>query len=144
MVGGRPVLGYVAVFTYDRGRFFWEGINSELQRNYNDSFFYLQSRRQAGRLQTVFGVRIAQFGATGETIVMPRISANYRLFPRVSWTLAAGRHAQPPIYKEFLRGGSSRESLKSQRSDQVGTGLVYEIQESLYWSTEIFYDLLPN
>ncbi len=127
--------------TYDRGRFFAEGINSELQRNYNDSFFYLQSRRQDGRLQTVFGVRIAQFGATGETIVMPRISANYRLFPRVSWTLAAGRHTQPPIYKEFLRGESSRESLKSQRSDQVGTGLIYEIQESLYWSTEIFYRL---
>ncbi|MXY82574.1 MAG: TonB-dependent receptor plug domain-containing protein [Gemmatimonadetes bacterium] len=125
--------------TYDRGRFFAEGINSELQRNYNDSFFYLQSRHQTGRLRTVGGVRIAQFGATGETIVMPRISANYRLFPRVSWTLAAGRHAQPPVYKEFLPVGSAKDSLKSQRSDQIGTGLIYQIQESLYWSTEIFY-----
>ena len=127
--------------TYNRGKFFSEGVNSALQRNYNDRFFYLQSRRQAGRLQTVCGVRIAQFGATDETIVMPRISANYRLFPRVSWTLAAGRYAQPPIYKEFLRGGASRESLKSQRSEQVGTGLTYKIQESLYWNTEIFYRL---
>ena len=125
--------------TYDRGSFFSEGINSELQHNYNDSFFYLQSQHQTSRLRTVYGVRIAQFGATGETIVMPRISANYRLFPHVSWTLAAGRHAQPPVYKEFLPVGSARDSLKSQRSDQIGTGLIYQIQESLYWSTELFY-----
>ncbi len=124
--------------TYSRRRFFSQDIKSELQRNYNDSFFYLQSRRQAGRLWTLFGVRIAQFGATGETIVMPRVSTNYRLFPSVSWILAAGRHAQPPMYKEFLLS-PVRDSLKSQRSDQIGTGLIYEIQDSLYWSIETFY-----
>ena len=126
--------------TYRRGSFLNSRNSQNVNRKDADPFFFLQNSWASDRFSMIMGIRFVRFGATGETIEMPRISMSLKTTPRLALTLAAGRHAQPPIYKEYLGGRSGEEGkLKAQRSDQIGAGLVYEIQDSLHWSCDIFY-----
>ena len=126
--------------SYRQGTFLNEASHLSVHRKDIDKFVFLQNRWGAGRLDVVGGIRLVSFGATAESIAMPRTSITFTASPRLSLSLAAGRHAQPPIYKEYLGGSKGRKiNFKAQRSEQIGAGLEYGIRNSLHWSTDIYY-----
>ncbi len=126
--------------SYRQGTFLNEASHLSVHRKDIDKFVFLQNRWGAGRLDVVGGIRLVSFGATAESIAMPRTSITFTASPRLSLSLAAGRHAQPPVYKEYLGGSKGRKiDFKAQRSEQIGAGFVYGIRNSLHWSTDIYY-----
>ncbi len=126
--------------SYRQGTFLNDALRLRVHRKDIDKFVFLQNRWGAGRLEVVGGIRLVTFGATSELIAMPRTSITFTASPRLSLSLAAGRHAQPPVYKEYLGGSKSGKiDFNAQRSDQIGAGFVYGIRNSLHWSTDIYY-----
>ena len=80
------------------------------------------------------GLRIVHFGRTGEWLALPRVTVESE--PSTDWHLwfAAGVHAQPPLFREILRGGDGTKSQKS-LDGQVG---FQRNAQSFYWRCEGF------
>ena len=111
-----------------------------LHRSDLDGFAFIEKTRQAERLRTSCGLRLAWLGSTGEALLMPRISMRYRLTSGLNLTLSAGRHAQPPVFKEYLHDGTSGGArVRAQRSDQIGTGFDIQVRNALWWSNQVYY-----
>ena len=125
--------------SYDRGVFLDESTSFDIDRGDIDTFFYFQSKWGTRRTSMNSGIRVVQFGTTDETLLLPRVSIALNANTGLTFTFSAGRHTQPPFYKEYVVDSVARPRLKSQKSDQFGVGVTYELKNSLNWTTEVFY-----
>ena len=123
---------------YDRGLFFSSARSVAVDRDNMDHFLHLQYRRESDARSVVSGIRLVRFGSTTKVLLMPRLSARYKANSSWAFTLAAGRHAQAPLYKEYLAAAKPSD-LKLQKSDQIGGGVCYEISNTLNWRTEFYF-----
>ncbi len=125
--------------SYDRGTFLDESTNFTIDRGDVDTFLYFQSKWETGSASMLSGIRVVRFGTTDERLFLPRLNIRLKANAGLAFTLSAGRHAQPPFYKEYVVDSVARPRLKSQKSDQFGVGVNYELKNSLNWTTEVFY-----
>jgi hypothetical protein len=108
-----------------------------------DLYLYGQCRVPAGRVTVTPAVRVSRFGATGQTAVLPRGSAECAVGR--GWTLgaAAGRQAQPPQYGE-LAAAEPGARLQAQQVDQASIWVDGQIHPALAWRSEVYYRLLRH
>ncbi|MEW6753132.1 MAG: TonB-dependent receptor [Candidatus Latescibacterota bacterium] len=108
-----------------------------------DLHAHAQRTWKPGPTRVALGARLVRFGSTGEALVLPRLSATWDLRPRWSLLLAAGRHAQPPLYREFLATGGHR----SEKALHLSAGVSCLATPSLRIRMEAYRrwltDLLP-
>jgi hypothetical protein len=139
-VKGTDLQGWVkglAEVAYAGGRYPLDAMQAQTDRRLFDRYVYGQGRWRIGRANLGEGLRLSYFGATGEYVVLPRLSFEGLLRPGWTLGLGAGRYAQPPLYGEFLgKGGPSR--LKAQRADQASLGLDGRLSPVLTWKTEVY------
>ena len=81
----------------------------------------------ADRMTLKPGLRIDNYGLTGETVVDPRLDVHLRLTDHLTMVQAIGRYHQPPTVADVdPRGGNP--DLKSSYSDQFSLGVTSELR----------------
>jgi hypothetical protein len=133
----------LAEVDHTSGRYPLDAMQAQTDRQTLDRYLYCQGLWHVGRASLAEGLRLSHFDATGEFVVLPRLSLECLLRPGWTLGLAAGRYAQPPLYGEFLgKGGPSR--LKAQRADQASLGLDGQMGPASTWRTEVYCRWLRN
>jgi hypothetical protein len=112
-----------------------------LERSDPDLYAYGQRQWGWGGGELTGGLRLVRFGSTEEVLALPRLSVMRALGERWELLLAAGLHAQPPLYREFL---GAEGSLRSQKSAQLTAGVAWRARSTLHGRAELFYRRLTD
>jgi outer membrane receptor protein involved in Fe transport len=101
---------------------------------------YIQGRYHLGeKISGSTGVRWLYASVNQEWVMQPRISLRWLYSPESEFSVAIGRYAQPPLYKElqFLR--VPEKDLLIQKSDQIVVGAFKKLQPDLEIKIDVFY-----
>jgi outer membrane receptor protein involved in Fe transport len=97
------------------------------------------------KLSVRSGLRFTQHQFNKERLLLPRIHLTYHLSERTDIFLAAGRYAQPPLYKEFRGASDSPMSrLKAQKSNQITLGFERRWAGGFNFRAEAYYKRLQD
>lgn len=107
---------------------------------------YGEYRWQPGTFVSINGgLRFTRYDFNHERLFMPRFQMLFHLSDSTDIFLAAGRYAQPPLYKE-LRGHSAERvsDLRSQKATQVTAGLERRWGTNMSLRMEVYYKWLRD
>ena len=105
---------------------------------YANVFGYAQFNAQINsRISVTPGFRIDRYGATGETLFSPRVSARARLTSRLVLNFAMGSYRQPPS-TFFLGLTANNRSLKAQQTFHYIGGLEWQMREDARMTVEVY------
>lgn len=111
-----------------------EGQHQAEQRA-DSGHLYAQRQWKVGKGELAGGLRLVRYRATGQSLVLPRLSLNLPLDVRLRLLAAAGVYAQPPLHREFL----GAQHLRAQRAYQGSAGVEYALSAQSSWRGEVFY-----
>jgi len=90
------------------------------------------------------GIRWTSSSLNNEQLFLPRIQLIWRPSNIYEFILAAGRYAQPPIYKEFQFRVGEDSGLLAQKADQFTLGLKRNLNNNLSLKIEAYYKNLSD
>jgi outer membrane receptor protein involved in Fe transport len=104
---------------------------------------YLQSNIYMNdNLSLVTGIRWAASSLNNEQLFLPRVKLIWSPANIYKFVFAAGKYAQPPIYKEFQFREGNDENLLAQKATQYTIGLEKEFTNDLSLKIEAYYKRL--
>jgi hypothetical protein len=106
----------------------------QAQQRADSGHLYAQRPWKAGKGELESGLRLVYYQATGQSLVLPRLSLNLPITVRLRLLAAAGAYAQPPLHREFLGG----QQLRAQRAYQGSAGMEYALSAQSTWRGEAF------
>lgn len=92
-----------------------------------------------GRWQADIGVRFSRSSLNGEQLLLPRIRISRQLAEQHQISLAWGRYAQPPSYREYQWRDGPVSGLKAQKESQATLGFLHQLKPDLVFKWEAFY-----
>lgn len=119
-----------------------ENINASLSRTANNYAGFVDQvfKRDAWDLGT--GVRLERDGLTGETLVSPRLRANWKSSTSVRYFATAGLFHQSPRYLDFA--ANALNTLENEKITHGSFGLEYFLSDRWSVLTEAYYQDLTN
>lgn len=102
---------------------------------WNINAFVQQSRmmydRNDNRYTLTYGLRLTNWGYSGEWLISPRVNASFKPFknPDLIYRLSAGVYVQPPFYREIRNfAGILFPDARAQRSYHLVAGADYQFK----------------
>ena len=129
-----PLQRYI-VFTPDT-------FNSRLDQKSRLYSLYADQTFEFSRWDFRTGLRVDRDDLASETIVSPRLSANWRMSDRAKMVFTAGRYHQLPRFND--RASDPDNMLQNEISDQLSVGLSYMLRPDLEVLVEPYYQSLSN
>ena len=106
---------------------------------------YIQSNIHLNKnISVKAGIRWTASSLNDEQLFMPRIQLIWTPSDIYEFILAAGKYAQPPIYKEFQFREKSENDLLAQKATQITFGVKRNLKDNLSLKIEAYYKNLSD
>ncbi len=89
--------------------------------------------------QADVGLRLCRSSLNRELLLLPRIRISSQLSDRHQISLAWGRYAQPPTYREYQWRDGPVAGLDAQKQSQATLGFLHQLRPDLVFKWEAFY-----
>ncbi len=101
---------------------------------------YVQGQFHLGkRFTATTGARWLFASVNQQWVMQPRISLRWLLSDKSEFSIAVGRYAQPPLYKELQFLQVPEHNLSIQKSDQIVMGAFKKLRPDLEIKVDAFY-----
>lgn len=120
-----------------------ESFNSTLDETSRLYSLYADQTFEFDSLDLRLGLRADRDSLASETIISPRLSANFHLNERAKLVLTAGRYNQAPRFNDRA-SDPDNIGLEHEITDQLSAGLSYLLRPDIELLVEPYYQSLSN
>lgn len=119
-----------------------ETFDTRLENTARRSVAYLEQNLSMGAIDLRLGGRVEHDNLLDDTLVSPRLAANWQNEKGLSVTLTAGRYSQSPTFTEIA--SDPNNNLGYQVNDQVSLGFKYRFESDIEVFVEPYYQKLSD